>query len=126
MTWGRDWIGIDISPKAAELVVQRIKTRQGLFQDIVHRTDRPKRTDLGKLPRYNSQANKQWLYGLQAGYCAGCGEHFQIRNLEVDHIISVSKGGTDHVENLQLLCGACNRMKGNRGMEYLRSKLQLD
>ena len=73
---GRDWVGIDISPKAAELVVQRIKTRQGLFQDIVHRTDTPKRTDLGKLPRYNSAANKQWLYGLQAGYCAGCGEAF--------------------------------------------------
>ena len=123
---GRDWIGIDISPKAAELVVRRIADRQGLFRDIVHRTDIPKRSDLGKLPRYNSIENRQWLYGLQAGNCAGCGEHFQMRHFEVDHIISRGKGGTDHVENLQLLCGNCNRVKGNRGMEYLRMKLQLD
>ena len=123
---GRDWIGIDISPKAAELVVRRIADRQGLFRDIVHRTDIPKRSDLGKLPRYNSNENRQWLYGLQAGNCAGCGEHFQMRHFEVDHIISRGKGGTDHVENLQLLCGNCNRVKGNRGMEYLRTKLQLD
>ncbi|MCY3979088.1 MAG: DNA methyltransferase [Chloroflexi bacterium] len=122
---GRDWIGIDISPKAAELVVRRIADRQGLFRDIIHREDIPTRTDLGKLPCYNSAENKQQLYGIQAGFCPGCGQHFQLRNLEVDHIISRGKGGTDHIENLQLLCGACNRVKGNRGMEYLRAKLQL-
>ena len=27
--------------------------------------------------------------------------------------------------NLQLLCGHCNRVKGTRGMVYLRSKLQM-
>ena len=35
----RDWIGIDISGKAAELVVERIKADQGLFQEIITRTD---------------------------------------------------------------------------------------
>ena len=34
-------------------------------------------------------------------------------------------GGTDHLENLQLLCDQCNRVKGDLGMEYLRTKLQL-
>ena len=57
--------------------------------------------------------------------CAGCGEHFQARHLEVDHIISRRKGGSDHTGNLQLLCGSCNRIKGDRGMEHLRVKLQL-
>ena len=31
----RDWIGVDISAKAAELVVERIRGDQGLFQEIV-------------------------------------------------------------------------------------------
>ena len=118
----RQWTGTDISPKAAELVRIRI---DDLTRKIVHRTDIPRRTDLGRLPRYNGPANKRQLYGEQEGNCAGCAMHFEARNLEVDHIIARGKGGTDHIEHLQLLCGSCNRIKGDRGMEYLRAKLQL-
>ena len=122
---GRRWVGIDISPKAADLVVERITDQQGAFTAYTHRRDLPLRTDLGALPPYNCVDNRERLYGRQEGDCAGCGEHFAARHLEVDHIIARSKGGTDHLDNLQLLCGHCNRTKGDRGMEYLRAKLQL-
>ena len=121
----RHWVGIDISPKAAELVKGRIADRQGLFKDITHRTDVPQRTDMGSLPRYNCAENRRFLYGKQEGHCAGCDTHFELRNLETDHIIARKKGGTDHMENLQLLCGSCNRIKGDRGMVYLSEKLLL-
>ena len=121
----RQWVGIDLSTKAAELVVKRVETDQGLWKNIVHRTDIPKRTDLGPLRPYNSTANKQQLYGQQGGDCAGCGTHFQPQHMTVDHIIAQSKGGTDHLDNLQLLCAHCNSVKGDRGMDYLASKLQL-
>ena len=42
----------------------------------------------------------------------------------LERIIARSKGGTDHTGNLQLPCGSCNRIKGDRGMEYTRVKLQ--
>ena len=122
----REWIGIDISEKAAELVVERIKSDQGLFQKIIARTDIPKRTDLGDMPRYNVPQNKTLLYGEQGGDCNGCGTHFQKQHLEVDHIIAENVGGTDHIENLQLLCSNCNRIKGDRGQEYLVSRLNKD
>ena len=122
----RDWIGIDISEKAAELVVERIKLDQGMFEDIINRTDIPKRTDLGDILRYNHPNNKTQLYGEQSGDCNGCGTHFQKQHLEVDHIIAESVGGTDHIENLQLLCSHCNRVKGERGQEYLISRLNKD
>ena len=115
----RNWVGIDISPKAAELVVSRMKNELGLFYDGIHRKDIPKRTDLGKVPRYNCRENKERLYGIQGGFCHGCREHFQSRNLTVDHIIPKSKGGTDHFGNLQLLCGHCNSTKGNRSNAFL-------
>ena len=121
----REWVGIDISPKAADLVVQRMHDELDLFFRGAHRADIPGRTDLGTVIRHNDAKNKRHLYGEQGGNCRGCGEHFRPQNLEVDHIVPRAKGGTDHLDNLQLLCGHCNRVKGDRGMEYLRTKLQL-
>ena len=48
----RQWVGIDLSSKAAELVIQRFSgTKQLtlLANRIIHRTDIPRRTDLGKI-----------------------------------------------------------------------------
>ena len=120
---GRRWAGIDISPKAAELVVERMGNELGLLFGGINRTDVPKRTDIGRVAVHNCSENRRKLYGEQGGHCNGCRQHFLARNLTVDHIIPRSKGGTDHIENLQLLCGHCNSVKGNRGMEYLVARL---
>ncbi len=127
----RQWAGIDISHKAAELVRMRLQqateSRAGgpMWSDnVVHRTDLPRRTDLGRLPRYT--VHKNALYGESGGHCGGCGEHFFKRNLTVDHIVPQSKGGTDHPENLWLLCGACNSSKGTKSQaEFLRDRMSL-
>ena len=109
----RNWVGIDISPKAVDLVVSRIRDRQGLFGDITHREDIPQRTDLGEeLKGKGKDEYKKTLYGLQEGYCNGCHIHFQTAFLEMDHITPRAKGGTDHAENFQLLCRPCNSLKG--------------
>lgn len=115
----REWVGIDISPKAADLVKERMMREVGLFYQGINRTKRPSRTDLGRIMPYSDIKNKRYLYGEQGGFCNGCEEHFKMRNLTVDHIIPRAKGGTDHISNLQLLCGACNSMKGTRPQEEL-------
>ena len=119
----RQWVGIDVSSKAAELVRVRMRDEIGLFYSGAHRTDIPHRTDLGKIEPYNNGHNKKHLYGEQGGSCNGCSEHFKPQNLTIDHIIPRAKGGQDHLTNLQLLCGYCNSVKGDRGMEYLIAKL---
>ena len=42
----------------------------------------------------------------------------------VDLIYSRAKGGSDHIDNLQLLCGACNSLKGDRPHEWLVAELK--
>ena len=122
----REWVGIDISPKAAELVRQRMTDELGMFYRGAHRTDVPLRTDIGKLIRYSSTVNrKKAVRRARRKTAPAARPHFEPRHFDVDHIIAKAKGGTDHIENLQLLCGSCNSIKGDRGMEYLKAKLAL-
>ena len=67
---------------------------------------------------------KELLYKQQKELCNGCKTHFPLRNLEIDHIVPKSKGGYHTASNLQLLCGYCNRVKGNRSQEYLLKRLR--
>ena len=123
---GRQWIGIDLSPKATELVNMRLQGSMGsLFHNrlVTARTDIPRRTDIDAPINYRK--NKHVLFGQQEGHCIGCRMDFPFKIFEVDHVIPQSRGGTDHLENLQLLCPHCNRIKGDRPQEYLLSQLSL-
>lgn len=50
--------------------------------------------------------------GKRDGFkCHYCGES-KITLLEIDHILAKSRGGSNHIDNLQLLCSKCNMKKG--------------
>jgi site-specific DNA-methyltransferase (adenine-specific) len=117
---GRKWIGIDIEKQAVKILVERLSDDAGMFKDFVNTAIVPQRTDIQIAEP--TRTIKERLYKEQNGLCSGCKTQFEIRNLEIDHIIPRVKGGGDYYENYQLLCGACNRMKGDRPMEYLRMK----
>jgi DNA modification methylase len=128
---GRKWIGIDIETKAAEVLIERLE-KDGFMdesfkfinkgENFIHRTDVPQRTDIEQEPITINV--KERLFKQQKGCCNACSVELDIWHFEVDHIIPRAKGGGDYFENYQLLCGNCNRIKGDRPMEYLRTKIK--
>ena len=55
---------------------------------------------------------REWHRKLAAQYgerCANCGA---TENLALDHVIPIARGGLSTLDNLQLLCAQCNRVKG--------------
>lgn len=51
---------------------------------------------------------KQYVWMRDEGRCRGCGSTTE---LQYDHIIPLAMGGSSNAENLQILCGPCNRSK---------------
>ena len=120
----RKWIGIDISPKAVELLNTRLVSEAGMDKYtkgagiLIHRTDIPIR-------KGNRSKNiKHQLFGMQEGRCNMCNHEMDFRHMEVDHVIPRAKGGPDDDTNLQLLCGHCNRIKGAGTMAEAKVRLK--
>ena len=55
---------------------------------------------------------KREAYERQGGICVHCGKHFEIDEMEGDHITPWVDGGVTTAENCQMLCKDCNRKKG--------------
>ena len=57
------------------------------------------------------------IYRRDGNRCRKCGR--RTNDLEIDHILPISKGGKSTMDNLQTLCRRCNDEKGNRFERYL-------
>lgn len=70
---------------------------------------------MGNVPRsapvrgHISDEVKHFIWTRDQGRCRHCGSTVE---LQFDHVIPVAHGGASSPENLQVLCGPCNRRKG--------------
>ena len=76
----------------------------------------PKRRASVKVVRAGGRTRntKRRLYSEQRGRCAECGREIPFDLLEQDHRYPKSRGGPNTEANTQLLCGTCNKRKGDR------------
>jgi len=63
------------------------------------------------------------LFTRDRGFCAYCGGRFHADDLTREHIVPVSRGGSDSWMNCITACRACNGRKGNRLPEEARMTL---
>jgi 5-methylcytosine-specific restriction endonuclease McrA len=59
----------------------------------------------------HTAAEKRALFDRQGARCV-CGKRLTARNRHLDHVIALSRGGSNAIANLQWLCAPCNRSKG--------------
>jgi len=92
---GRKWIGIDIEKQAVNILVERLSNDAGFFKDFINIEKPPQRTDV-QIIDPKEKSVKERLYKEQNGICNGCLIQFEMRNMEIDHIIPKSKGGGNY------------------------------
>ncbi|MDR2733417.1 MAG: HNH endonuclease [Spirochaetota bacterium] len=63
--------------------------------------------------RVFTENQKRETYERQGGICVKCKKHFDLQEMEADHIKPWSKGGKTISENCQMLCLDCNRRKSD-------------
>ena len=61
-----------------------------------------------------SDKEKRQTYERQKGICVICKEHFELNEMEADHIDPWHSGGKTIAENCQMLCREDNRRKSGK------------
>lgn len=72
------------------------------------------RTPVPKLTRKDVFKRDNYL-------CLSCGTD---EDLTLDHIVPRSKGGSNKINNLQILCWNCNLAKGDNIVDYRKNKVE--
>lgn len=92
------------------LLITRKKQQQSRINRAKTIADSPA-TNGGKASRTTIPDDvKLLVWQRDHGSCAKCGSNIE---LQFDHVIPLSLGGATTPENLQILCGRCNRAKSN-------------
>lgn len=53
---------------------------------------------------------KSFVWERDDGRCVNCSA---VEDLQFDHVIPITKGGGNSIDNIQILCGDCNRQKSD-------------
>jgi hypothetical protein len=62
------------------------------------------------------------LLAVTGRKCAACGKGEDECRLSIDHIVPLSRGGTNTIENIQILCLPCNQAKADMAISYVRNE----
>lgn len=67
---------------------------------------------------------RRQIYNKYQGHCAYCGCEITFRQLRVDHIYPLNRGGADELSNMNPSCHSCNHRKHTLTVEDFRKALE--
>ncbi len=109
----RNWIGKKyvvvqgVGKKPIKIFIEDITLDSIIPTDYEKKESQKSRSPLSLALRYK-------ILRRDRNTCQACGARAPDVEVEVDHKIPVSKGGTDDEKNLVTKCKDCNRGKGNK------------
>lgn len=90
------------------LIFNEFDKERKQFEKLKQKPDSEIKKDVGIRTRIPEHVRIE-VWRRDGGKCVRCGSR---EKLEYDHIIPVSKGGSNTSRNIELLCEKCNRSKG--------------
>ena len=76
-----------------------------------------------RVPRRQVRFSRVNIYARDKSTCQYCGKRLPRQQLNLDHVIPRSRGGTSRWDNVVCSCVACNRRKGGRTPQEARMQL---
>lgn len=67
-----------------------------------------------------SKDERQKVYAKCNGHCAYCGCELEYKDMQVDHVIPLKRGGKDDIKNMFPACRSCNHYKATLTAEEYR------
>lgn len=67
-----------------------------------------------------TKAERQQIYAKCSGHCAYCGCELEYKDMQVDHVIPLRRGGEDVISNMLPACRSCNHYKSTMTAEEFR------
>ncbi len=107
---GLFWADPELSDEDVELLVWDRQRRQDSRLDRLRKI-RARDEDVASARRERIPGEvRAFVWERDAGRCVQCGSEDE---LQFDHVIPVAKGGGSSIDNIQILCGDCNRQKSD-------------
>lgn len=104
------WADPDLSDEEVELLAWDRGQRQEAKLDRLRKI-RARGKDITEARRRAIPGEiRAFVWQRDDGRCVQCGSE---DDLQFDHVIPVAKGGGNAVDNIQILCGDCNRQKSD-------------
>ena len=97
-----------------ELSVSAIKGKPDYYNRKNREIQRIRRAVPGNI----TEAERQELFDKYERKCLCCKRPEGVVELTIDHVIPLSRGGENTLENAQVLCRGCNAVKGDKEYEY--------